>query len=258
MFDFESFVEFPRSEKRKVFKIKLNHREKGAYTFTSKKEGLEGKRISLKKDDFEEEVLGDEDELEKKEIVTCFVTISHHDPNPFDEEVNLFSNGGGVAPARPLASEPWGFGKNHDATVDIHLDTMNDSKKREKELAAWEADLKRREKDIKRREDVVSQTGVSTDDKNWPPLFPIIHHDIVCGYNYIWNPEGFANETWLLLLFPFNLHLISLILSLSTDNYSRWEIQFSLSRLIIFGHGFSTFHIPHKTHLPITFEDSAI
>ncbi|KAE8732226.1 SCAMP family protein isoform 4 [Hibiscus syriacus] len=66
-------------------------------------------------------------------------------------------NGGVVGPARPLASEPLGFGQKHDATVDIPLDTMNDSKKREKDLAAWEADLKRREKDIKGREDAVSQ-----------------------------------------------------------------------------------------------------
>ncbi|OMO98757.1 Secretory carrier membrane protein [Corchorus olitorius] len=105
----------------------------------------------------------------------------HHDPNPFDEEeveVNPFSNGGAVAPARPLASEPLGFGQKHDATVDIPLDNMNDPKKKEKELAAWEADLKRREKDIKRREDAVSQAGVPADDKNWPPFFPIIHHDI--------------------------------------------------------------------------------
>ncbi|KAA3456333.1 secretory carrier-associated membrane protein 4 [Gossypium australe] len=50
----------------------------------------------------------------------------HHDPNPFDEEeVNPFSNGGSVAPARPLASEPLGFGQKHDATVDIPLDSMN-------------------------------------------------------------------------------------------------------------------------------------
>ncbi|XP_022738240.1 secretory carrier-associated membrane protein 4-like isoform X3 [Durio zibethinus] len=82
----------------------------------------------------------------------------HHDPNPFDEEeVNPFSNGGAVAPARSLPSEPLGFGQKHDATVDIPLDTMNDSKKKQKELAGWEADLKRREKDIKRREDAISQ-----------------------------------------------------------------------------------------------------
>ncbi|XP_022738239.1 secretory carrier-associated membrane protein 4-like isoform X2 [Durio zibethinus] len=103
----------------------------------------------------------------------------HHDPNPFDEEeVNPFSNGGAVAPARSLPSEPLGFGQKHDATVDIPLDTMNDSKKKQKELAGWEADLKRREKDIKRREDAISQVGVPTDDKNWPPIFPIIRHDI--------------------------------------------------------------------------------
>uniref|UniRef100_A0A2N9H6S5 Uncharacterized protein n=1 Tax=Fagus sylvatica TaxID=28930 RepID=A0A2N9H6S5_FAGSY len=46
----------------------------------------------------------------------------------------------------PLGSETLGFGQKHDATVDIPLDTMNDSKSKVKELAAWEADLKRREK----------------------------------------------------------------------------------------------------------------
>ncbi|GAV91695.1 SCAMP domain-containing protein [Cephalotus follicularis] len=104
----------------------------------------------------------------------------HHDPNPFDEEeVNPFSNGN-AAPGRmpPLASVPLGFGQKHDATVDIPLDTMNDPKKKEKELASWEADLKRREKDIKRREDSVSKAGVRTDNRNWPPFFPLIHHDI--------------------------------------------------------------------------------
>ncbi|EEF43534.1 secretory carrier-associated membrane protein 4 isoform X1 [Ricinus communis] len=106
----------------------------------------------------------------------------HNDPNPFDEEeVNPFSNGS-TAPASktripPLGPEPAGFGHN-DATVDIPLDTMNDPKKKEKELASWEADLKRREKEIKRREDAVAKAGVPVDDKNWPPFFPIIHHDI--------------------------------------------------------------------------------
>ncbi|KAJ6347730.1 hypothetical protein OIU76_004253, partial [Salix suchowensis] len=38
--------------------------------------------------------------------------------------------------------------------------------------------LKRREKEIKRREDAVAQTGITSSDKNWPPFFPIIHHDI--------------------------------------------------------------------------------
>ncbi|KAG6791955.1 hypothetical protein POTOM_001091 [Populus tomentosa] len=100
------------------------------------------------------------------------------DPNPFDEEEE---KGSSVPASRaripPLGHEPMGFGHN-DATVDIPLDTMNDSKKKEKDLASWEADLKRREKEIKRREDAVAKTGITPDDKNWPPFFPIIHHDI--------------------------------------------------------------------------------
>ncbi|KAL7218502.1 hypothetical protein ACSBR2_011709 [Camellia fascicularis] len=77
-----------------------------------------------------------------------------------------------------MVAQTLGFGQKHDATVDIPLDSINDPKKKEKELAAWEADLKRREREIKRREDTVSSAGVPSDDKNWPPCFPIIHHDI--------------------------------------------------------------------------------
>ncbi|GFZ08722.1 SCAMP family protein [Actinidia rufa] len=77
-----------------------------------------------------------------------------------------------------MVAQTLGFGQKHDATVDIPLDTMNDGKNKEKELAAWEADLKRRERDIKRREDAVASAGVPSDDRNWPPFFPIIHHDI--------------------------------------------------------------------------------
>ncbi|XP_022145316.1 secretory carrier-associated membrane protein 4 [Momordica charantia] len=109
----------------------------------------------------------------------------HHDPNPFDEEaVNPFSKGGsGAAPGSKLrvpqvVSDALGFGQKHDATVDIPLDTMNDPKKKEKELAAWEAELSRKEKEIKKREEAVSRAGVPADDRNWPPFFPIIHHDI--------------------------------------------------------------------------------
>ncbi|KAL8104086.1 hypothetical protein AgCh_028350 [Apium graveolens] len=71
-----------------------------------------------------------------------------------------------------------GLGQKHDVTVDIPLDSMNDPKKKEKELAAWDADLKRRERDIKRREETVAGANVPVDDRNWPPFFPIIHHDI--------------------------------------------------------------------------------
>ncbi|MCL7025316.1 hypothetical protein MKW94_018377 [Papaver nudicaule] len=105
------------------------------------------------------------------------------DPNPFDqeEEVNPFANSAAPASKSRLASlvpEALGFGRKHDANVDIPLDAMNDSKDRERELASWEADLKRREQDIKRREDAVTKAGVPSDDRNWPPFFPVIHHDI--------------------------------------------------------------------------------
>ncbi|KAK6158489.1 hypothetical protein DH2020_005803 [Rehmannia glutinosa] len=117
-----------------------------------------------------------------------------NDRNPFDEEepeVNPFSNGAGSKSRIPkVVANTLGFGQKHDATVDIPLDTMNGSKKKEKELSTWEADLNRRERilwsifstagvvEIKRREDAIASAGVPVDDKNWPPFFPIIHHDI--------------------------------------------------------------------------------
>ncbi|KVH95133.1 SCAMP-like protein, partial [Cynara cardunculus var. scolymus] len=104
------------------------------------------------------------------------------DPNPFDEEVNPFSNGSATPGSKSripqMVASTLGFGQKHDATVDIPLDSMNDPKKKEKELSNWEADLKRRERDIKRREEAVAGAGIPTDDRNWPPFFPIIHHDI--------------------------------------------------------------------------------
>ncbi|XP_022867646.1 secretory carrier-associated membrane protein 4-like [Olea europaea var. sylvestris] len=90
---------------------------------------------------------------------------------------------GSTAPASKsripqIVSNTLGFGQKNDATVDIPLDTVNDPRKKERELSTWEADLNRRERDIKRREDAVASAGVPADDKNWPPFFPIIHHDI--------------------------------------------------------------------------------
>ncbi|MQM23042.1 hypothetical protein Taro_056103 [Colocasia esculenta] len=93
-----------------------------------------------------------------------------NDPNPFHEEdMNPFAasyfalcgilllslcagleeeNGAGSKSCLPpLASEPLGYGNRHDAIVDIPLDTMNDSKKKARDLATGEADLKRREKE---------------------------------------------------------------------------------------------------------------
>ncbi|ONK55769.1 uncharacterized protein A4U43_C10F800 [Asparagus officinalis] len=104
----------------------------------------------------------------------------HDDPNPFDEEpVNPFAkqSDSSSKPRFPgLSSLPFGFGNRNDATDDIPLGSVNGSKG--KDLASWEADLKRREQDIKRREEALTSAGVPVEEKNWPPFFPIIHHDI--------------------------------------------------------------------------------
>lgn len=124
-----------------------------------------------------------------------------YDSNPFDdEEDNPFADQGsrgrgqsnygggafyminpGSVPAAnsrlsPLPPEPAGYDRG--ATVDIPLDSSNDLKEREKELKAKEAELKKREQELKRREDAIARSGVVIEEKNWPPFFPIIHHDI--------------------------------------------------------------------------------
>ncbi|XP_057764528.1 secretory carrier-associated membrane protein 2-like [Salvia miltiorrhiza] len=125
-----------------------------------------------------------------------------YDSNPFDEEeeVNPFADGGrkgttggeskfsggsfyttttGSAPSAtksrlsPLPPEPADF-YNPTAPVDIPLDNTS----KERELQAREAELKRREQEIRRREEAVARAGIVLEEKNWPPFFPIIHHDI--------------------------------------------------------------------------------
>ncbi|KAL8228834.1 hypothetical protein R6Q57_013734 [Mikania cordata] len=63
-------------------------------------------------------------------------------------------------------------------TVEITLDNTNDFKEKEKELQAREAELKRREEELKRREEAIAQVKLVIEDKNWPPFYPVIHHDI--------------------------------------------------------------------------------
>ncbi|XP_058771626.1 secretory carrier-associated membrane protein-like [Vicia villosa] len=108
-----------------------------------------------------------------------------YDPNPFDEEqVNPFSNPRSTASAtnsRPAPLNPdradynYGFGP----TVDIPLDnTSTDVKKKERELQAKDAELRKREQEVRRKEEAIARAGIVIEEKNWPPFFPIIHHDI--------------------------------------------------------------------------------
>ncbi|KAJ0254638.1 Secretory carrier-associated membrane protein 3 [Hirschfeldia incana] len=113
---------------------------------------------------------------------------NRYDRNPFaeEEEVNPFANTAGSVPAAsnsrlsPLPPEPVGF--DYGRTVDIPLDNDRSASqnltKKEKELQAKEADLRRREQEVKRKEDAAARAGITIEVKNWPPFFPLIHHDI--------------------------------------------------------------------------------
>ncbi|ESQ50476.1 hypothetical protein EUTSA_v10002062mg [Eutrema salsugineum] len=105
--------------------------------------------------------------------------MSRYQSTSFDDgEVNPFANPGTVPAATsklsPLPPEPYDRG----ATIDVPLDSGKDLKSKEKELQAKEAELKRREQELKRKEDAIAQAGIVIEDKNWPPFFPLIHHDI--------------------------------------------------------------------------------
>ncbi|KAG5149973.1 hypothetical protein JHK82_016854 [Glycine max] len=149
--------------------------------------------------------------------------MSRYDPNPFDEEpveVNPFADGAakgkgsgqssysggafyttntGSVPSSnsrlsPLPPEPYDRG----ATIDIPLNNAKDAKAKEKELQAKEAELKRREQELKRREDAIARAGIVIEEKNWPPFFPIIHHDIAKEIPvHLQRIQYIAFTTWL-------------------------------------------------------------
>ncbi|KAK4486912.1 hypothetical protein RD792_006221 [Penstemon davidsonii] len=94
--------------------------------------------------------------------------------------MKFLASPGNIRPANPklspLPPEPADYDRG--ATVDIPLNSSKDVKKREKELQAKEAELRKREQELKRREDAIARSGIVIEEKNWPPFFPIIHHDI--------------------------------------------------------------------------------
>lgn len=120
---------------------------------------------------------------------------NRYDPNPFDdgEEVNPFADQGGKtnysggsfytssvpsAPNSKLSPLPHEPAEFYNDTYNIPLDSTTDPKKKERELQAKEADLRRREEIVKRKEEAIARAGIVLEEKNWPPFFPIIHHDI--------------------------------------------------------------------------------
>ncbi|KAK7362942.1 hypothetical protein VNO77_05067 [Canavalia gladiata] len=76
----------------------------------------------------------------------------------------------------PLKPEPVDYNYGFGSTVDMYK--FEDLKKEEKELQSKEADLRRREQEVRRKEEAAARAGIVLEEKNWPPFFPIIHHDI--------------------------------------------------------------------------------
>ncbi|XP_047317241.1 secretory carrier-associated membrane protein 3-like [Impatiens glandulifera] len=102
-----------------------------------------------------------------------------YDQNPFaEEDVNPFSNTAAKSRLSPLPPEPVDFNYDRGAPVDIPIHTPADLKKKEKQLQAKEAELRKREQELKRKEEAAARAGIVIENKNWPPFFPIIHHDI--------------------------------------------------------------------------------
>ncbi|PWZ40956.1 Secretory carrier-associated membrane protein 6 [Zea mays] len=101
----------------------------------------------------------------------------HHDPNPFDEgsaEDNPFSNGGGGGGKQQYGyrpTEPVGFGGagRGDAVVDVPLENMGVSW-----LCLIGGVLMASFCGCR----ILRGAGVPMEEMNWPPFFPIIHHDI--------------------------------------------------------------------------------
>ncbi|XP_039059014.1 secretory carrier-associated membrane protein 3-like [Hibiscus syriacus] len=63
----------------------------------------------------------------------------------------------------PLPLEPAGFSYDRRATIDIPLDTASGGSQNQ---------------EVRRKEEAVARAGIIVEEKNWPPFFPIIHHDI--------------------------------------------------------------------------------
>ncbi|MCO5611021.1 hypothetical protein L7F22_065270 [Adiantum nelumboides] len=110
-----------------------------------------------------------------------------YQPNPFDEEdvnpfaakdVNPFAHPGSVPQAARLNPLPHERPAERDRALNAPFGNGKDLNRREKELEAKESELRQREQELKRREDAAAKAGIVIEERNWPPFFPIIHHDI--------------------------------------------------------------------------------
>ncbi|WOK96557.1 secretory carrier-associated membrane protein 1 isoform X2 [Canna indica] len=60
------------------------------------------------------------------------------------------------------------------------VNPFSDLERKEEQIAAREAELEKKEEALKRREEeeAAENAGVVIEERNWPPCFPVIHHDI--------------------------------------------------------------------------------
>ncbi|KAH7351784.1 hypothetical protein KP509_19G014100 [Ceratopteris richardii] len=128
-----------------------------------------------------------------------------YEPNPFDEEdVNPFANPAARTTERTQYTGGAFFNPHagslaaQEATVNIPLGNEKDATKKERELDAKEAELNRREQELKRREAAAAKAGIIIEERNWPPFFPLIHHDIASEIPpHLQRIQYFAFISWL-------------------------------------------------------------
>ncbi|XP_073222160.1 secretory carrier-associated membrane protein 1-like isoform X3 [Cicer arietinum] len=173
--------------------------------------------------------------------------MSNFESNPFaEEEVNPFADapqgkasgksnyGGGAfyttnpgsvssgtSKLSPLPHEPHDRGAT---TVDIPLEMPQDLIAKEKELQAREAELKRREQELKRKEDAIARAGIVIEEKNWPPFFPLIHHDIANEIPiHLQTIQYVAFTTWLGLILCLSWNIAAVTVAwLKGEGLSIW------------------------------------
>lgn len=108
---------------------------------------------------------------------------------------------GGVPQAATLNPLPHEPPADREIALDAPFGNRKDLTRREKALEAKEAELRRREQELKRKEEAAAKAGIVIEGRNWPPFFPIIHHDIPREIPvHLQRIQYFAFASWLGLL----------------------------------------------------------
>ncbi|OMO76578.1 Secretory carrier-associated membrane protein [Corchorus capsularis] len=92
------------------------------------------------------------------------------------------------------------------------VNPFSNLRQKERELQAKEDELRRREEEVKKKEEALARAGVFLDVKNWPPFFPIIHHDIANEIpDYLHRVQYTAFATFLGLILCLLWNFISVL-----------------------------------------------